>query len=234
MVDRTKLSTHQYAKSQIKWIRKQLLPAVREARAVGGDVQIFVVQGGVAGEPVARDVLARESDTSRRRGWNSHLQVSCHERSYRIPLKLATQMLGCCSRISQRLRQRSPTRRVSSAAIADLNCKADPPTVVRFSTPNDCASRVQLLVGHTPFRDKEWADHLKSKIHKRSATVAGSNYGSDGLRRNTKFATQSREEWIEEMKAKGKRRGWPEINWSPQSRPIQRREGLSPSCTYFT
>lgn len=64
MVDRTKLSTHQYAKSQIKWIRKQLLPAVREARAVGGDVQIFVVQGGVAGEPVARDVLARESDTS--------------------------------------------------------------------------------------------------------------------------------------------------------------------------
>lgn len=55
MLDRMKLSTHQYAKSQVKWIRKQLLPAVREAKSLGGEVEVYVVQGGEAGhEPAAR------------------------------------------------------------------------------------------------------------------------------------------------------------------------------------
>lgn len=57
MLDRMKVSTHQYAKSQIKWIRKQLLPAVKEAQALGGDVHLYVVPGGPAGEDIARTVL---------------------------------------------------------------------------------------------------------------------------------------------------------------------------------
>ena len=58
MVDRTKLSTVQYAKSQLKWITKQLLPAVREARALGGEVYVYVVPGGEEGEGVASRVLS--------------------------------------------------------------------------------------------------------------------------------------------------------------------------------
>jgi tRNA dimethylallyltransferase len=61
MLDRTKLSTHQYARSQLKWIKKQLLPAVREARGHGGEVGVYVVHGGPAGEGVAREVMQRKS-----------------------------------------------------------------------------------------------------------------------------------------------------------------------------
>ena len=57
MLDQTKRRTHQYAKSQIKWIRKQLLPAVREARSHGGEVEVYVVPGGAPGEAPAREVL---------------------------------------------------------------------------------------------------------------------------------------------------------------------------------
>jgi len=60
MLARTKLSTHQYAKSQIKWIKKQLLPAIREARSHGGDVFVYVVPGGTPGEPIAREILDSE------------------------------------------------------------------------------------------------------------------------------------------------------------------------------
>ncbi|OCF32998.1 tRNA dimethylallyltransferase [Kwoniella heveanensis BCC8398] len=54
---RTKLSTHQYAKSQIKWIKKQLLPAVKEARSLGGEVFVYVVNGGAKGIQPAIDVF---------------------------------------------------------------------------------------------------------------------------------------------------------------------------------
>lgn len=57
MLDRMKLSTHQYAKSQIKWIRKQLLPAIKEARSLGGDVEVYVVRGGREGEELATGIL---------------------------------------------------------------------------------------------------------------------------------------------------------------------------------
>jgi tRNA dimethylallyltransferase len=58
MLDQMKLSTHRYAKYQIRWITKQLLPAVHEARSHGGDVHVYVVPGGPAGEPLAQEVLA--------------------------------------------------------------------------------------------------------------------------------------------------------------------------------
>lgn len=65
MLDRMKVSTHQYAKSQIKWIRKQLLPAVKEAQSLGGDVHLYVVPGGPEGEATARKVLDGASETRR-------------------------------------------------------------------------------------------------------------------------------------------------------------------------
>jgi hypothetical protein len=72
-------------------------------------VQVFVVPGGVAGEPLAREVLSRQSSTQDAR-LELTFQVSCLERSFRMPPKLVMQMLGCCFRTSQRSRQRSPTR----------------------------------------------------------------------------------------------------------------------------
>ncbi|OXG24822.1 tRNA dimethylallyltransferase [Cryptococcus neoformans Tu401-1] len=57
MVDRTKVSTQQYAKSQLKWIKKQLLPAVREARSLGGEVEVYVIPGGETGVPLATEIL---------------------------------------------------------------------------------------------------------------------------------------------------------------------------------
>ena len=57
MLDQTKLRTRQYAKSQVKWIRKQLLPAASEAQKLGGQVEIFVVSGGSAGHTVAQRIL---------------------------------------------------------------------------------------------------------------------------------------------------------------------------------
>lgn len=57
MLEQTKSRTYQYAKSQVKWIRKQLLPALREARSLGGEVEVYAVPGGEAGEGPARDIL---------------------------------------------------------------------------------------------------------------------------------------------------------------------------------
>ena len=57
MLERMKVSTRQYAKSQIKWIQKQLLPAIREARSLGGEVGVYVVPGGPAGQGRAGEVL---------------------------------------------------------------------------------------------------------------------------------------------------------------------------------
>ncbi|ORY32807.1 tRNA isopentenyltransferase [Naematelia encephala] len=57
MLAHTKIRTQQYAKSQLKWIRKQFLPALREARRLGGEVDIYVVRGGPTGVDGAREVL---------------------------------------------------------------------------------------------------------------------------------------------------------------------------------
>lgn len=57
MLERMKLSTHQYAKSQIKWIRKQLLPAIKDARSLGGEVEVYVVRGGEEGQELAAGIL---------------------------------------------------------------------------------------------------------------------------------------------------------------------------------
>jgi tRNA dimethylallyltransferase len=61
MLERMKLSTYQYARSQIKWIKKQLLPAVKEARSLGGDVQVYVVKGGEEGYAPSIELLQRKS-----------------------------------------------------------------------------------------------------------------------------------------------------------------------------
>ena len=61
MLERMKLSTYQYARSQIKWIKKQLLPAVKEARSLGGDIQVYVVHGGEEGYAPSIQLLHRKS-----------------------------------------------------------------------------------------------------------------------------------------------------------------------------
>ena len=57
MLRQTKTRTYQYAKSQLKWIRKQVLPVVAEAKSLGGDVHIYVVPGGGAAETAAVPLL---------------------------------------------------------------------------------------------------------------------------------------------------------------------------------
>lgn len=57
MLERMKLSTHQYAKAQIKWITKQLLPAVREALTSEDEVHVYAVPGGEANEEFTRQIL---------------------------------------------------------------------------------------------------------------------------------------------------------------------------------
>lgn len=56
-LDTTKLRTTKYAKKQIKWINSQLLPVVREARALDGDVHLYVLHGGEKDEGLARTIL---------------------------------------------------------------------------------------------------------------------------------------------------------------------------------
>lgn len=41
------------------------MPAVREARSLGGEVVVYVVQGGPAGEQVAREILDGRSHVHR-------------------------------------------------------------------------------------------------------------------------------------------------------------------------
>jgi len=45
-IERMKLSTRQYAKKQLKWIQKQLLPAVKKAKSKGGEVYVYVLKAG--------------------------------------------------------------------------------------------------------------------------------------------------------------------------------------------
>ena len=72
-----KIRTFQYAKHQYKWIRKQFLPAVAEARAMGGDVAVYVVHGGTRDESAAKAVLygkGNENDSKSGADWD--VQIS--------------------------------------------------------------------------------------------------------------------------------------------------------------
>jgi tRNA dimethylallyltransferase len=51
-LERMKLSTRQYAKKQIKWIKKQLLPAVLKARSMGGEIDVYVLPAGFSEEGI--------------------------------------------------------------------------------------------------------------------------------------------------------------------------------------
>jgi tRNA dimethylallyltransferase len=45
-VEQMQLATRQYAKKQLKWIKKQMLPAILKARSKGGEVYIYVLPAG--------------------------------------------------------------------------------------------------------------------------------------------------------------------------------------------
>jgi tRNA dimethylallyltransferase len=63
-LERMKLSTRQYAKKQLKWIRKQLLPAVRKARAEGAEVEVYVMRGGMEDGGPGPSILQSERSVS--------------------------------------------------------------------------------------------------------------------------------------------------------------------------
>ena len=84
MLGQTKHRTRQYAKSQLQWIRKQFLPAVAEAKALGGDVQVYAVRGGTDDEVATRNILHRRFIHVLRPVLTA-LQSSCRELGYRSP-----------------------------------------------------------------------------------------------------------------------------------------------------
>lgn len=55
-----KISTRQYAKRQLKWVQKQMLPVVKQARERGDEVWVYVVRGGDADAPLGEEILHRE------------------------------------------------------------------------------------------------------------------------------------------------------------------------------
>ena len=57
MLEQTKQRTYSYAKYQLKWIRKQFLPAIAAARSLDGDVEIFVIRGGDQDTEIAIRIL---------------------------------------------------------------------------------------------------------------------------------------------------------------------------------
>jgi hypothetical protein len=56
-----KISTRQYAKRQLKWVQKQMLPVVKQARERGDEVWVYVVRGGDADAQLGEEILHRES-----------------------------------------------------------------------------------------------------------------------------------------------------------------------------
>jgi len=66
MLEQTKNRTRQYARSQLRWIKHNLLPAAREAQALGGEVEIFVIPSGLEGIPEAKKIFRSEIPEIRR------------------------------------------------------------------------------------------------------------------------------------------------------------------------
>lgn len=58
-----KIRTRQYAKSQLKWIQKQLLPVIKQALQEQGQEQsvwVYVVRGGDEDVALGEEILRRE------------------------------------------------------------------------------------------------------------------------------------------------------------------------------
>jgi tRNA dimethylallyltransferase len=58
-----KIRTRQYAKSQLKWIQKQLLPVIKRALQEQGQEQsvwVYVVRGGDEDVALGEEILRRE------------------------------------------------------------------------------------------------------------------------------------------------------------------------------
>lgn len=142
MLDRMKVSTHQYAKSQIKWIKKQLLPAVKEAQSLGGDVHLYVVPGGPVGEAIAQTVL---DGAWERVEATLTSQLSCKARTSQTPEQRAIQTPHCLPSRSSALPRRSLTRQSASTEVYRLTR-----TGVKSSTPERSATRARSQVTPTP------------------------------------------------------------------------------------
>lgn len=60
-LERMKISTRQYAKRQLKWVQKQMLPVVKQALERGEDVSVYVVRGGDEDAQLGAEILHRTS-----------------------------------------------------------------------------------------------------------------------------------------------------------------------------
>ncbi|WVQ80798.1 hypothetical protein IAT38_002904 [Cryptococcus sp. DSM 104549] len=147
MLARTKISTHQYAKSQLQWIKKQLLPAVREARSLGGEVEVYVVPGGERGVPGAVEAMGRFLEGGEMPG-REEVGVGLGEEEIRG--LLACLEVGEANKVPDTAeRQELNARRVCEA------CSTE-------------AQPFSVLV-------KEWDQHKKSKLHKRNTSFVRHN-----------------------------------------------------------
>lgn len=160
MLARTKTATHQYAKSQIKWIQKQLIPAAREARAHGGEVYVYVVPGGPPGEPVACDVLRGMDEKAGRSLFHQH---SWREKNCPTRQALDTRPPASSCVPSVRLRRRFPTRPSELAGRDPLLTLPSRQTLNSRRICDLCSQPGQPY----SIRTSEWEEHLRSKIHRR-------------------------------------------------------------------
>ncbi|GMK55265.1 hypothetical protein CspeluHIS016_0203210 [Cutaneotrichosporon spelunceum] len=151
MLVQMKLSTRRYAKSQIKWITKQLLPAVHEARSHGGDVHVYVVPGGAAGETLAQEVLA------------SFLQRN----DLPDPQEVGHPDAGTLLKILAQ----EPTRVADTAEYVAVESELTSSRQV-LNARRICDT---CSTPGKPFsvRGNEWDDHLKSRIHRRLTKYGG-------------------------------------------------------------
>ncbi|GHJ90172.1 hypothetical protein NliqN6_6574 [Naganishia liquefaciens] len=151
-LERMKISTRQYAKRQLKWIQKQLLPVIRQAlnqERTGGQeeqsVWVYVVRGGDADVALGEEILQR---FMRDEPMPDYRTIG-HPRAEELLKLLATaedgtENEGAAGTTVPDIQQRQLLN-------ARLECEV-------CSTPSQPVTIIK----------SEWIAHLKSKSHRRS------------------------------------------------------------------
>ena len=165
MVDVMKTRTRRYARYQLKWIRKQILPVIREARNCGDEVEIFVVPGGHTGHSVAEPLLHGEARARWRPTYSSqrsYKQNPCqppHLSARLMPQSSWPHYMPIQTRYQIRMRESMllhkqltffSRRQIHARTICQVCSTADTPTSVPKA---------------------EWEEHLLSKKHRKAERV---------------------------------------------------------------
>ncbi|KAJ9092209.1 hypothetical protein QFC21_006955 [Naganishia friedmannii] len=155
-LDRMKISTRQYAKRQLQWIRKQLLPVIKQAlesqRAEGGEGEdagpwIYVVRGGDEDVALGEEIL--------RRFWNYEpmpdYRTVGHPKAEELLKILSEPGQGSEGVDLQEVSTIVPDIQQRQVLNARLECNV-------CSIPGQPVTIIK----------SEWLAHLKSKSHRRS------------------------------------------------------------------